>query len=1109
MSGNTSQQQIVGITSQCTKTELKCLMDLLIPNVSNVRYIPVRKDDVWKEEVDKCSLVILHHSTKHGRLNITDTQGSLYNEQLLYLSKNLGPSRVLVVLDDLEFTDEDEKKIILCSQPQIALCSSQLLLIPKNDKETAYFSNIDQIFEFLKGVEKVSEEISEDKAKVPSNLPSNRTQPVTGSVAEPSNRKNSKQSIPCSQKHSVSIFSRAAKSTYTWLMDLLQSEDFGSLVKEVHSVEISNNYSQFLSTINNCTFAILYHTLKFGRINITDVPDSIYDKELKDLFNSFGQEKIIVVIDDLLESNLEKTKGTIHQNQPSIGQYSQEAFFFSEREKKSGINKSKSMQDKITEIKQTIENSIKRHSLSSSTSQNSSDTEALPLRTDDQTPTQRQQESHIRRKELQPGTRERSKSEDEIEEKQSRGGGPQTKEGPNMGGSCRAKPAEGSRTEAEQIIIVAHDPEAEQRQQDFHNRKELQPGTGEQSKSEVRRKEMKNINSGSQTAEEVKSGKFLHKKSNCSGTADPEAEQRQQDFHNRKELQPGTGGQSKSEVRRKEMKNINSGPQTAEEVKSGKFLHKKSNCSGTADPEAEQRQQDFHNRKELQPGTGEQSKSEDKIEEKQSRGGDPQTTEDPALTEAEQRHQESHKRRKELQPGTGEQSKSEVRRKEMQNRDGGSQTTEGNTPRVLDKSTENQQSGIGWKYLKGVFGGLTRKTETPHLSIPAEMKTSHTNLKVTFFSRSLERNYLWLVTHLEEMKSICSVNISKNYSPLTSELADSTFAILYHNQKDGHLNITDVTDRELKELSSKLGKDNIIVIADVDKSHSGKEREILKLQPSIVRLACDLILFTEEEKKSSYNSETLNIKLERIETLIMKSGKLGTESSNDTLKRQIKETSAGQSLNGLESNHKSSIKKINVNETNIEKEMQEGSSTTSNNLIHTELRVSENSGNEKLPKSLQNHGGQLQLENKINHYEGTGGDFECVKNMGDSLAEQQKEMVKAFKLYSEIQEKIVKESQQIQDVINDLQNTIIKQGQEIKLKDKKIKEQTQKIEEQDQKIEKLDQKIKEQDQKIVKLDQKIKEQKIEEQAQIKLEQDRLKNQDEKIKEQAKKTRKAR
>ncbi|XP_041431790.1 putative leucine-rich repeat-containing protein DDB_G0290503 isoform X5 [Xenopus laevis] len=935
MSGNTSQQQIVGITSQCTKTELKCLMDLLIPNVSNVRYIPVRKDDVWKEEVDKCSLVILHHSTKHGRLNITDTQGSLYNEQLLYLSKNLGPSRVLVVLDDLEFTDEDEKKIILCSQPQIALCSSQLLLIPKNDKETAYFSNIDQIFEFLKGVEKVSEEISEDKAKVPSNLPSNRTQPVTGSVAEPSNRKNSKQSIPCSQKHSVSIFSRAAKSTYTWLMDLLQSEDFGSLVKEVHSVEISNNYSQFLSTINNCTFAILYHTLKFGRINITDVPDSIYDKELKDLFNSFGQEKIIVVIDDLLESNLEKTKGTIHQNQPSIGQYSQEAFFFSEREKKSGINKSKSMQDKITEIKQTIENSIKRHSLSSSTSQNSSDTEALPLRTDDQTPTQRQQESHIRRKELQPGTRERSKSEDEIEEKQSRGGGPQTKEGPNMGGSCRAKPAEGSRTEAEQIIIVAHDPEAEQRQQDFHNRKELQPGTGEQSKSEVRRKE-------------------------------------------------------------------------------------------------------------------------------------------------------------------------------MQNRDGGSQTTEGNTPRVLDKSTENQQSGIGWKYLKGVFGGLTRKTETPHLSIPAEMKTSHTNLKVTFFSRSLERNYLWLVTHLEEMKSICSVNISKNYSPLTSELADSTFAILYHNQKDGHLNITDVTDRELKELSSKLGKDNIIVIADVDKSHSGKEREILKLQPSIVRLACDLILFTEEEKKSSYNSETLNIKLERIETLIMKSaGKLGTESSNDTLKRQIKETSAGQSLNGLESNHKSSIKKINVNETNIEKEMQEGSSTTSNNLIHTELRVSENSGNEKLPKSLQNHGGQLQLENKINHYEGTGGDFECVKNMGDSLAEQQKEMVKAFKLYSEIQEKIVKESQQIQDVINDLQNTIIKQGQEIKLKDKKIKEQTQKIEEQDQKIEKLDQKIKEQDQKIVKLDQKIKEQKIEEQAQIKLEQDRLKNQDEKIKEQAKKTRKAR
>ncbi|KAG8548348.1 hypothetical protein GDO81_025684 [Engystomops pustulosus] len=99
---------------------------------------------------------------------------------------------------------------------------------------------------------------------------------------------------------------------------------------DVHGVYITNNYTDFYSEIRNCSFAILYHTKKHGRLNITDVTDSLYDEELRDLSEYLGKDKVIVVIDDLQKTDSsEKTR--ILENQPSIGRLATDLFLFNER----------------------------------------------------------------------------------------------------------------------------------------------------------------------------------------------------------------------------------------------------------------------------------------------------------------------------------------------------------------------------------------------------------------------------------------------------------------------------------------------------------------------------------------------------------------------------------------------------------------------------------------------------------------------------------------------------------------------------------------------------------------------------------------------------------
>ncbi|XP_053550878.1 uncharacterized protein LOC128642208 [Bombina bombina] len=133
----------------------------------------------------------------------------------------------------------------------------------------------------------------------------------------------------------VGIFSREGDSCYDWLVQQLLSPMFKPLVTDVRCVYISNTGSQnFYNEVSKCAFAILYHSKKRGRINVTDVVDSLYDEELMHLSRALGKDRVVVVIDDLEDSTLAE-KNRILSEQRSIAALATDLFLISESEKSS------------------------------------------------------------------------------------------------------------------------------------------------------------------------------------------------------------------------------------------------------------------------------------------------------------------------------------------------------------------------------------------------------------------------------------------------------------------------------------------------------------------------------------------------------------------------------------------------------------------------------------------------------------------------------------------------------------------------------------------------------------------------------------------------------
>ncbi|XP_068103329.1 uncharacterized protein [Hyperolius riggenbachi] len=116
-------------------------------------------------------------------------------------------------------------------------------------------------------------------------------------------------------------------------MTLLTSKNFRDHIQDVRPCLISNNgYQKFKAEVSQCTFGILYHTKNRGRINITDVTDSLYDQELEHLSKQLGKDNVVVVVDDLEDSSDQEEKRII-KSQPSIREYAQQLLLISRADK--------------------------------------------------------------------------------------------------------------------------------------------------------------------------------------------------------------------------------------------------------------------------------------------------------------------------------------------------------------------------------------------------------------------------------------------------------------------------------------------------------------------------------------------------------------------------------------------------------------------------------------------------------------------------------------------------------------------------------------------------------------------------------------------------------
>ncbi|KAG8433494.1 hypothetical protein GDO86_017686 [Hymenochirus boettgeri] len=161
------------------------------------------------------------------------------------------------------------------------------------------------------------------------------------------------------RKMTVGICSREGKESYMWLKNLVEGQEFQSVVQKVVPIQITNSPVIFTNSVRQCSFAILYHSKNRGRVNITDVTDSLYDEELKHLSSELGKERVFVVVDDMEDISEEK-KEDILANQPSIKDHSQGIFLISKQEKEMWVaGNSESMRIKTIKMKEIMANRSK------------------------------------------------------------------------------------------------------------------------------------------------------------------------------------------------------------------------------------------------------------------------------------------------------------------------------------------------------------------------------------------------------------------------------------------------------------------------------------------------------------------------------------------------------------------------------------------------------------------------------------------------------------------------------------------------------------------------------------------------------------------------------
>ncbi|XP_071978868.1 uncharacterized protein [Engystomops pustulosus] len=386
---------VVGIFSRDNEQSYRFLSDALRAEGWEVRCFTITNNNQlrFRDEASCCHLAILYHSKNRGRLNITNVTDSLYDEEITLLSDTLGKKNVIVVVDDVDRSSSGVKTLLLQNQPLLQEKAENMFLISKaekfsqdllKEKLTGILSHISKrvtqtrkenicrqmlvgaaqvvagaVLQPLLMVVSIMQLVHRTtilcvQVMMPVQLVYRAIQGDRGHVATMSffsclvscicypcallgllvRHMWSSFCCPVSSRRTVGIFSRSASDDYEWLTRALNSSMFKNLVNESMSVYISNREEEtFRDGVQNCDFTILYHTKNRGRINITNVTDSMYDEQLEYMSSYKGRVNVIVVVDDLEKADYEE-KRRIIRHQPDIMKHAQDLVLVTANEKR-------------------------------------------------------------------------------------------------------------------------------------------------------------------------------------------------------------------------------------------------------------------------------------------------------------------------------------------------------------------------------------------------------------------------------------------------------------------------------------------------------------------------------------------------------------------------------------------------------------------------------------------------------------------------------------------------------------------------------------------------------------------------------------------------------
>ncbi|XP_041432974.1 kinesin-like protein KIF16B isoform X2 [Xenopus laevis] len=301
---------VVGICSKEPKNH-QWLEDLLKTerfkqNIKYIQSIQISSDiSQFQKDISNCTFCILYHSGKQGAPKTTN---GLFDDELETMSHIFEKRRIIAVTGDLEDSSGRVKRRMQHTQTNIMNFTCRLTLF-----------NSRQIDSIIKG-HIISRSVKRKLDKLQKSL----TEASNGIYI----------SLPSSAKlDTLAICSRDSRENYQWIEQFLRNKN---PCRHVSSIYISNDFGQFCKEISRYSCVILYHTKNRGRIKITNVCDSLYDKELEFMNSVLGKNKIIVVVDDLDDSSDEE-KDRILRNQPNIGDWACGLFLFNTKEKSSRL----------------------------------------------------------------------------------------------------------------------------------------------------------------------------------------------------------------------------------------------------------------------------------------------------------------------------------------------------------------------------------------------------------------------------------------------------------------------------------------------------------------------------------------------------------------------------------------------------------------------------------------------------------------------------------------------------------------------------------------------------------------------------------------------------